>query len=299
MSATATASHERPVYFPAAGEDLFGIITEPTTTPNGIGVVLISGGAVPATNRNRLWVRIAREVAALGFHTLRFDFHGVGESTGVIDRYRLDRPCADDVIGAVRCLEEHGIDEFVLVGECFGARSALASVGQISGLRGIIALAAPPVDGEMDTERIQNTPMTKYVQRTFRLRTVRELFRASRRRDFVRIGRAKLQWLVSPRGTVVGADQHVSANFSRPLAELCAQGTPVLLVYGTDDREYAYFSEDRAHLADILDAPGSTIDERVMPGQIHGLSRLSVQDNVADLVETWLASLVDAGTDRS
>jgi pimeloyl-ACP methyl ester carboxylesterase len=299
MSPTATTNEERPVYFRAGGEDLFGIITEPTTTPNGMGLILLSGGAVPAASRNRVWVRIARQVAALGYHTLRFDYRGVGESTGVSDQYRLDRPFVDDVMGAVRCLEEHGVDEVILVGECFGARTALASAAQVPSLRGIAVLAAPPIDAEMGTGRIQQTPMSTYARRTFRLRTVRELFKASRRREFALIARAKLQGMRSARGTVVGADQRVSPTFAQPLAELSARGTPVLLVYGTDDREYAYFCEDRDQLAHILDSPGSTIDERVLPGEIHGLARLSVQDDVADLLQTWLGGLADPGTDRS
>jgi pimeloyl-ACP methyl ester carboxylesterase len=298
MISAATTLEERPVYFSAGGEDLFGIITEPTTTPNGVGLVLLSGGAVPAASRNRVWVRVARQVAALGYHTLRFDYHGVGESTGVCDQYRLDRPFVDDVLGAVRCLEEHGVEEVILVGECFGARTALASVAQISNLRGIAVLAAPPIDAEMGTERIQKTSMSTYAQKTFRLRTVRDLFKPSRRREFARIARAKLQGMRSDRGTLVGADQRVSPLFAGPLAALSERGTPVLLVYGTEDREYAYFREDRDELAHILDAPGSTIDERVLPGEIHGLARLSVQDDVTDLIEKWLASLDAGGSDR-
>jgi pimeloyl-ACP methyl ester carboxylesterase len=223
----------------------------------------------------------------------------VGESSGVTDQYRLDRPFVDDVLGAVRCLEEHGVDEVILVGECFGARTALSSAAQIPGLRGVAALAAPPIDAEMGSPRIQSTAMTTYARRAFRLRTVRELFNRSRRREFVRIARAKVQGLASGRGTVVGADQKVSPLFAQPLAELSARGTPVLLVYGAGDKEYAWFCEDRAELAHILDAPGSTIDERVLAGEIHGLARLSVQDDVADLLESWVASLAGTGTDRS
>ena len=297
MTALATTREERPVYFEAGDEQLFGIITEPTTEPNGIGVILVSGGAVPATCRNRLWVRIARRAAARGYHSLRFDFHGVGESTGVVDQYRLDRPFPNDVLACVRCLQEHGVDEFVLVGECFGARSAMAAVAQIPGLRGVIALAAPPIDGEMGTQRIQETPMSTYARRTFRLRTVRELFKSSRRRDFVRIARAKIQGMTSERGTVVGAAQGVSPLYAGPMAELSANGIPVLLAFGTEDREYRFFCEERDELAHILEAPGAKFDEHLLPGEIHGLSRLSVQDAVAELIDTWLASRVDPGTD--
>ena len=295
MTVTATTQEERPIFFRAAGEELFGIITEPTAKANGIGLILLSGGGVPATSRNRLAVRIARRAAALGYHTLRFDYHGVGESTGVSGAYRLDRPFVEDVLGAVRCLEEQGIGEVILSGECFGARTALASAPRIPRLRGLALFAIPTRDFEMGSERVQETSMSTYVQRAFRLRTVRELFSASRRRDFARIARAKLNGMAESAGTRGGPAERVSPHFAEPFAEVGTRGVPVLLGYGADDEFYHRFREVRSQLADTLDAPGSKIDERVLSGEIHGLSRLDVQDEIADVMESWLASLAGSG----
>jgi pimeloyl-ACP methyl ester carboxylesterase len=294
MTPVGSTRDERPVFIPALGEELFGIITEPTVEPNGIGLVLLAGGTVPAPNRNRLSVRIARRVAALGFHTLRFDYRGVGESTGVTDSYRLDRPFVDDALAAVRCFEENGVRDIVLAGTCFGARTALATAARVPGLRGVALLAPPIRDFEMGTLPIEATPTSTYVKKAFRMRNVRGLLDPQRRRTYARIARTKLRAGVRSGGARLGPARGVaSPAFAEPFAELGPRGTPVLLAYGTEDEFYDMFREARHELAATLDAPGSRIEVQLVPGEIHGLSRLAVQDEVTRLIVEWLAGLND------
>src|SRR5439155_22130577 len=113
-----------PFFLRAAGEALFGIRPEPTAEPKGGAVIILSGGAfLGATSRNRVSVRIGRLVAALGYHAVRLDDRGIGESSGEIDSYGLDRPFVDELLGAVAFMAERGVTEFVLVGTtCFGSR---------------------------------------------------------------------------------------------------------------------------------------------------------------------------------
>ena len=86
----AGAGEESPVFFKAANHQLFGILTEPTGDPLGTVVIPLSGGGTPlSTNRNRFSVRLCREVARLGFHALRFDYHGIGESEGQVAPFEL------------------------------------------------------------------------------------------------------------------------------------------------------------------------------------------------------------------
>jgi pimeloyl-ACP methyl ester carboxylesterase len=274
MSVVATATEERPVFFSAAGNDLFGIVTEPTREPKGVALVFLTGGAfIPATNRNRLSVRIARSVAALGYHSLRLDYHGVGESGGEIELYRLDRPFVDDVLAAASCLRERGVPEIVLAGTCFGARTALAAAERTPGLRGVVLLAPPIRDFELDTPAggagPGPAPAPARQRRGLAARGRRLYRRAFRRR--------RRAW----------SAEGASPRFLDPLARLARSGTPVLLAYGTEDK----FHEMRPKLAGILEVPGSQIDERIVPGRIHGLTTLAVQDAVATLIEEWLAGL--------
>ena len=78
IEAETTSRTELPVRFPVADERAFGILTEPLGTARGIGVVLLNA----TSDRNRLQTRLARRLAAIGFHVLRFDYRGFGESSG-------------------------------------------------------------------------------------------------------------------------------------------------------------------------------------------------------------------------
>ncbi|MDP8957906.1 MAG: alpha/beta fold hydrolase, partial [Actinomycetota bacterium] len=138
-----SASEEIPVFFPAGGETLFGILTRPVGEPKGVGVVLL---AVRATfHRNRVAVLLARRLAGLGFHVLRFDYHGLADSSGTAT-FHLDQPFVEDVEGAVRRMRQEGVERFVLVGQCFGARTALAAAARLDGIAGVVLVALPVLD---------------------------------------------------------------------------------------------------------------------------------------------------------
>ncbi len=81
---------ELPTFFTADGEELFGMVTLPRDTAADTGVVVVAGAGTPVTTgRNRIHVRICRELAVRGVAALRFDFHGTGESTGSSDHWDL------------------------------------------------------------------------------------------------------------------------------------------------------------------------------------------------------------------
>src|SRR5205823_11499929 len=63
----ATAENEHPTFLEAGSETIFAVLTTPATDPLGIGVILLPGGGVPlTTGRNRMSVRICRDVASMG-----------------------------------------------------------------------------------------------------------------------------------------------------------------------------------------------------------------------------------------
>ena len=85
----------------------------------------------------------------------------------------------------------------------------------------------------------------------------------------------------------------MSDSFYAPLAALAARGTPTMVGYGVDDDFYADFSAARAgaRLPRLLDAPGSRIEVRTLPGSIHGLRRLGAQESVVQVIEEWVSLL--------
>lgn len=145
----AEAHDEMPFYFPSGADMLFGVITSPVVEDSGFGILLLSGGVyVLSSNRNRMFVRLARILAGQGHRVLRIDYRGVGESTGIIDGYALDAPNVSDVRAAVDCLSAAGSERIVVVGSCFGARAALHAAVRYPSLAAMVLFACPLGDRE-------------------------------------------------------------------------------------------------------------------------------------------------------
>jgi alpha-beta hydrolase superfamily lysophospholipase len=73
---------EYPLRFDRAGVPLVGIV-HPAGKPAGdIGVVVVVGGPQYRVGSHRQFVLLARDLAAAGIPTLRFDTRGMGDSGG-------------------------------------------------------------------------------------------------------------------------------------------------------------------------------------------------------------------------
>jgi pimeloyl-ACP methyl ester carboxylesterase len=139
------AEHEEPLYLAAGPDWLSGVLTSPSGEVSGMGVLLLAGGVyVLSSNKNRLFVRLARRLAGAGHHVLRIDYRGVGESTGTIGGYALDDPNPLDVRAALDHLTTVGVRRLVAVGSCYGARAAMHVAAGDPALAGMV-LFAPPV----------------------------------------------------------------------------------------------------------------------------------------------------------
>ncbi len=290
----ATTHDEIPAFFEVRRRRLFGVFTYPTAPALSVAVILLAGGGVAAC-RNRQSVRLSRYLAALGYHTLRFDYHGVGESEGFVEHFRLDEPFVHDLMGAVDWVRTQGIARFVLVGSCFGGRTALSASSRIDGLEGLAIVAAPLRDFEMGdrigTGLALRMSLWDYVRRASSLRVIRGLFDPDRRRAFARIARAKWQQMrgAGEEGSGGGRDLGVSPRFLAPLDEAVRRGVPVLLVYGDQDDLWDDFERARSgRLGEILQSGGSRIEVATLHGEVHGFTRVAVQDAVVEAITEWL-----------
>lgn len=111
-----------------ANGGLFGILTTPddNVKVEGAPVALIlNAGIVHRVGPFRIHVDIARQLAELGFSTLRLDLSGLGDSAPRTGKIDLEDRAVLDVNDAMDFLQEnHGSDEFVLLGLCSGAYNA-------------------------------------------------------------------------------------------------------------------------------------------------------------------------------
>lgn len=304
VSETQLRYSEHPVIFKQHAHDLFGVLTQPSSdTARGIGVVLLAGGAWMASpNRNRLSVRLARGLARQGFHVLRFDYHGIGESTGVLDTYWLDRPFVDDLRAAVDCLEGIGIRKIILVGSCFGARTILATADRIDGLVGAVLMSTPVRDFKMGDGRATHyarKSIWQLARRAVRHRVILSLLKphsygnnGRSRRIYTRTATLKAGRIlrrILGRPLDNSQDAQISNLFMTQFQELSARRLPLLLLYGTQDGLYEEFEQARqGPLREVLAGSAATIDIQTIEGIVHAFPSVKVQDAVIRRTTEWI-----------
>lgn len=127
---------ERPLFLDPEAQTLFGIVTEPRAEETRRrAVIFLNTGGDHHIGASRMYVSLARSWARRGYHVLRMDLSGLGDSPA-----RPGRPENEvfpiDALADIRCALEYmrsryGCRELTLLGLCSGAYHAFraASAG--------------------------------------------------------------------------------------------------------------------------------------------------------------------------
>jgi pimeloyl-ACP methyl ester carboxylesterase len=125
---------------------LVGVMTEAAAGTNSgdrPGFVFLNSGILHRVGSCRLHVRMARALSAAGFHSMRFDFSGMGDS----DQRRDALPYEESAVVETQEAMDHlaktkGVRRFVLVGLCSGADMAHETAVKDPRVAGLVELDA-------------------------------------------------------------------------------------------------------------------------------------------------------------
>lgn len=137
-----------PIVFGPEELQLFGLYHAPDPKiACATGVVLCNPLGHEAMSAHRSYRNLAERLAAAGFHALRFDYHGTGDSSGTgdePDRVRAWRDSIGAAIDELRAIT--GVRAINLFGVRFGATLAALSAAERRDVEGLV-LWAPCVSG--------------------------------------------------------------------------------------------------------------------------------------------------------
>lgn len=107
---------------------LVGVVTDPAAQNHRRrpAVILLNPGIVHRVGPGRIYVKIARALAAAGFVALRFDFAGIGDSAVRRDSVPFSTSAIQEAQAAMDFLHTtRGVADFILMGGCSGATVSL------------------------------------------------------------------------------------------------------------------------------------------------------------------------------
>ncbi len=167
---------EQALTFGCAGETLVGILALPQSSEqrSATGIVVVVGGPQYRAGSHRQFTLLARAVAAAGYPVLRFDYRGMGDSTGA---HRDFESVDEDMAAAIGAMLQYqqSVTRVILWGLCDGASAALLYLRATRDSRvSAVCIANPWVRSETSLAR---THMKHYYfQRVMQLEFWRKAF---------------------------------------------------------------------------------------------------------------------------
>lgn len=145
---------------------LLGIATQPDL-PADTGVLILVGGPQYRAGSHRQFTLLARQLAAQGIASMRFDYRGMGDSEG---EARTFEQVDDDIRAATNTFIEHvpAMQRVVIWGLCDAASSALFYAHTDTRISGLILLN-PWVHTEAGAvrNRLRHYYLDRLMQRSF------------------------------------------------------------------------------------------------------------------------------------
>lgn len=286
------SARERAFTLDIRGEQAVAILAEPTSTRSDCGVLVVVGGPQYRVGSHRQFVLLARALAAAGFPVMRFDFRGMGDSSGAMRDFTR---VGDDIGVAVDAFlrERPELRRVVLWGLCDGASASCFHMANDPRVAGAVLLN-PWVRSDAGEARV----MLKhyYLQRLMSADFWRKLlggrFRAGE-------SLSSLGGMLRKASTGASDKAGTTTDYSRaPLTEgvpgsLSASGRPALVLLSGNDFVAAEFEaamENSAVWKQLLAARKVTSVK--VADATHTFSSASWRERVEREVMNWLEAVL-------
>jgi alpha/beta superfamily hydrolase len=296
---------------------LHGMLHEPDPgQARGVCVLLLSPGIKGRVGPHRLYSKIAERLVRMGFHVLRFDFHGLGDSEGEIDERLLSDMYntiqsgryVDDTIAAMDWMKANcRVEQFVGSGLCGGSITALLAAAQDPRIASMLALSIPVAfdGGEANWARFATSRQLAGIRRGYFKRLIKP-------EAWIRFltGKTSYQVLWRSLKQMLPWGSKVSTAKSPPIPAGVATTTPrddtnpkfppaflkfvaskrrMLLIFSGKDRLIWEFEEKFvARHGSKLDPLRDFFEVRIIENANHVLSDPEWVRQMLDMAEAWL-----------
>jgi uncharacterized protein len=132
---------ETNVSFNSGGATVRAILHEPDH-PNGTGIVYLHGWPGNRLGPHRMFVTLGRQLAGLGFCSLRIDFRGRGDSDGETASASIRSMIADTTAAVDFLTARAPLRRVILLGICSGGKVAIGAASGDPRVNGLVLWSA-------------------------------------------------------------------------------------------------------------------------------------------------------------
>jgi len=293
------------------GKRLFGTLHLPVPQVSNVPlIVLLSPGVKMRVGPHRLYNRMTAHFNELGFAVFKFDFVGLGDSEGELDREFLAQVYNDtesgafvnDSIDALNWLEnEHEYSSFILGGLCGGAITALLTAQADRRAIGVLSLGMTTTLAMGARDRAEHASQGElaalrkgYLRRALDLKSWMRLL--SFQSDFGTMFRSFKQAIVKKNvaAPAVSAEAQSGSSNANPLFppaffDVALSERRVLLVFSGSDRLYWDFDEKFAQpYAKQLAEVSGNYELHVVEDANHVFSFREWEQTMLRIASDWL-----------
>ena len=291
-----------PVVLQTEVGPIAAMLTEPRGEASPLGMVFCPpGGYTISAQRNRWAARLAEALAERGIRSIRFDYRGIGDSTADIDEFDQATPLVEEAGAAMDELRRRGSSSFVLAGQCFGGRTALAAAAAEPATRGVFAISPPVRDiarGEGTASRMAHeASVGSYMKKAASVFDLRSLRDPAVRRRYVRMARLFVNARLNKLARLLRIAKEdptpwVSRNLIGQMQSLSDNGAQLEFVYGDAEADSTDFQEAKHGSLGPAAAAAGLVDT-ILPGKVHNLGSVAIQDEVIERAVRFVESIGD------
>lgn len=284
---------EDAVVFGGAGEQLIGVLArpDPIEDSSDVGVLVVVGGPQYRVGCHRQFLHLSRRVAAAGYPVFRFDYRGMGDSSGArrgFDAVSEDIGAAIDVFMST-CPT---VKRVVLWGLCDGASASLIYTDATNDARVVgLILLNPWVRSEVTLAQthIKHYYSSRLMKKEFWLKLL-----TGRLQVFKSIHDLVSSMLLA-RGSSAKQEDGSRSFQQRMLGGWKAMPGKVLLILSGQDytaMEFLDFAQSHAEWSELI--AGGRVTRLDVAEADHTFSCAAYRATVESATIEWLSGLIDS-----
>jgi pimeloyl-ACP methyl ester carboxylesterase len=282
---------DHPLYVEGPDGPLLAVFTR-TGSPSAPGCIVVGGaGTGGSTKADGFFVRVTRAVAATGYDVARFDWHGIGNSLGHVNRFSLKAPYTGDVRAVADVFIGEG-RQLVMAGFCYGSRAVMEVAQEIEDVVGLVLVSYPMPQQLSNKEwAAKKVGMGRALVMAAKPAVLRGWFDRRSRRLYLKWIRLRLERIrnrkIRRNGVAASGQDRVETmeSLAGKITRLTDRGVRIRFVYGEGDKQLEPFRQAMVGpLSQAFHVETGLIEVETAPGDLYGWTTVSAQERAIGIV---------------